>query len=284
VKVSFRRPVPLPQHAEAFFRWLKLQNLQDVGFITDADLDSYGSIRKAKLLIVTGHSEYWTLQARKNFDRFVSEGNDAMILSGNTMWWQVRYNSDRSQLICYRDARLDPIKSTKLKTINWHQLSLNYPIVGSIGAEFRYGGYGLKADNGWDGFRIMSRSPLLAGTTLQTGDVLRCQSDELDGAPLRGLINGVPLLDSAALGFERAEIIGYDLVSRTGEGVATWIVFRRTKSSGVVVNTASTDWCSARGIGASKDIQTITATMIQKLLNKENVFSDPSDEAGTNFQ
>ena len=28
-------------------------------------------------------------------------GGHALILSGNTMWWQVRYNEDKTKLICY---------------------------------------------------------------------------------------------------------------------------------------------------------------------------------------
>jgi len=75
-------------------------------------------------------------------------------------------------------------------------------------------------------------------------------SDENDGAPLAGFDDkGFPLLDYAALGYDKIEIIGYDHVFRIVDGVATWIVFRRTKSSGIIINAASTDWCSSEGMG-----------------------------------
>ena len=63
------------------------------------------------------------------------------------------------------------------------------------------------------------------------------------------------------------------------EGVATWIVFKPTISSGTVINTASTDWCAATGIGNNRDIQKITRNMISKLFNNDTVFSDEVDLA-----
>jgi hypothetical protein len=278
-KVSFLRPIPLPRHAESFFRWMQNQPFQDVGYITDMDMDDYNAIKRSSMLIIPGHSEYWTLQARKNFDRFVEEGNHAVVLSGNTMWWQVRYNKERNQVICYRQAKDDPIHSSKLKTILWNDVTLNYPILQSLGTDFSLAGYGLKEDKGWNGYKIMARSPLLENTLLQKNQILPLPSDELDGAPIAGFNNDIPILDRQALGFYKIEIIGFDLVSRQGkDGVATWIVFQSTKSSGIVINTASTNWCADNGIGVNSDIRKITFNMINKLVLKENVFSPDIDD------
>jgi hypothetical protein len=274
-KVSFLRPMFLPRHAEAFFRWIDQQPIENIGYISDLDLEDYHTIKKSSLLVIAGHSEYWTLQARKNFDRFVNEGKNAMILSGNTMWWQVRYNKTKDQLICYRNVKDDPIKSAKLKTITWCEPSLGYPIYSSTGTDFQNAGYGLKKDNGWDGYKITTNSPLLAGTSLKQNDVLSLPSDEVDGAPLLAMEDGAPVIDRQKLAFAKVELVGYDLVSRGGKsGVATWIVFKASSSSGIVINTASTDWCSSRGIGGNPDIQIITLNMIKKLLNGDAVFSD----------
>jgi hypothetical protein len=212
------------------------------------------------------------LEARKNFDRFVNEGKNAVVLSGNTMWWQVRYSKKKDQLICYKLVE-DPIKSRRLKTTNWTDSALEYSVVSSIGADFPRAGYGRKVDKGWDGYKIATASPLLEGTNLKKGDILKLPSDENDGAPLAGFDDkGFPLLDYAALGYDKIEIIGYDHVFRIVDGVATWIVFRRTKSSGIIINAATTDWCSSEGMG-NEDVKKITLNMIHKLLKKENVFS-----------
>lgn len=225
------------------------------------------------MIIVPGHSEYWTLQARTNYDKFVLSGKHALILSGNTMWWQVRYNKTRDQVTCFRKKEDDPIKSEKLKTVNWNDSSLNYPITRSIGAEFPNAGYGLKNDKGWNGYKIVKSSPLLANTSLKPGDILSCPSDEVDGVPLLGFSDGIPVHDNKDH-FFKLEIVGFDHVSRgQKEGVATWIVFRADASSGIVINTASTDWCSQRGIGSSEDIRTITRNMISLLATGKDVFT-----------
>lgn len=278
-KVSFLRPSSLPPHSEAFLRWISNQKIDGhIAYVADSDMDDYNSIKKSKLLIITGHSEYWTLQARKNYDRFVHQGKNAMILSGNTMWWQVRYNRSKHQLICYRDKDADPIKSPALKTVVWNDPVLQYPILTSTGTDFENAGYGLKKDNGWNGYKIIAATPLLEGTNLKVGDILKCPSDELDGAPVKFREDNTPMLNYQVPGFYKKEIIGFDLTSRGGrQGVATWIVFKPTRSSGIVINAASTDWCSERGIGSNADIQKITATMIRKLLNNEDVFSNQND-------
>jgi hypothetical protein len=244
------------------------------------DLDNYAVLKGASILVITGHSEYWTMEARRNFDRFVNEGKDAVVLSGNTMWWQVRYNETRDQLLCYRTVKEDPEKQPKLKTINWNDILLNYSILSSLGADFSFAGYGLRyTDRGWDGYKIASASPLLEGTTLKKGDITKCPSIEVDGAPLYGFNSaGQPIINRQALGFERIELIGYDYVLRGGvEGVATWIVFKKTKTSGTVINTASMNWCSLNGMGANTDLQKITGNMISKLLKKEKIFTPQSD-------
>jgi hypothetical protein len=271
--VSFSRPISLPKHSEAFLKWFCKQGFQDVGYITDADLDNYAELKSAKLLLIVGHSEYWSLQGRTNFDRYVNEGNNALILSGNTMWWQVRYNTKHNQLIGYK-YEPDPEPSPCLKTITWDSPLLGYPIVSSIGVDFQHAGYGQKQDKGWDGFKIVNpQSPLLKGLKLKMGDVIPLSSDEYDGVPITGFAGkNMPVVDNQLLGFEKIEIIGYDTTFREKEGLATWIVFQRNKKSGVVINTASTDWCSQRGM-SSAEIKKITLTMIQLLLKKENVFS-----------
>jgi hypothetical protein len=271
--VSFLRPIPLPKHSEAFLKWFCKQEYQDVGYITDADLDAYGEFKNARLLLIVGHSEYWSLQGRTNFDRYINEGKNALILSGNTMWWQVRYNKKDNQLIAYK-SYLDPEPFPCLKTVNWDDPMLSYPIIQSIGADFPRAGFGQKTDKGWDGYKIVNpQSPLLKGLELKKGDIIPLASDENDGAPITGFTNRYePIVDNELLGFEKIEIVGYDTTYRVKDGLATWIVFKRNKKSGIVINTASTDWCSQRGMN-SGDIKKITHTMIQLLLRKENVFS-----------
>ncbi|MGZ3610970.1 MAG: N,N-dimethylformamidase beta subunit family domain-containing protein [Ktedonobacteraceae bacterium] len=41
---------------------------------------------------MTGKSEYWTRQARTNIDKFTASGKNLLVFSGNTMYWQTRFN------------------------------------------------------------------------------------------------------------------------------------------------------------------------------------------------
>jgi hypothetical protein len=286
--VSFRRPIDskVTQYTDAFLGWFpRSQHPYSVRWIADVDLEDYDEISQAKLMIVIGHSEYWTRRAREHFDRFVLGGGNALILSGNNMWWQVRYSDDQSQLVCYKGAP-DPVADPLLRTVNWNSESLQYPILPSIGAEFPRGGYGRAVgDKGWNGFRILlPESPIFRGVPIQRGDVLYMPSVEYDGAPLLNnpVTEGEPRLDLAALGAFRAELIGYDYGIRGGtDTVGTWLVYQRTSTSGVVINGASTDWCSASalqraeyGVYAPQTMRVrIILNMIQLLLGSGPIFA-----------
>ncbi len=279
--VSFHRPMELQWQALTGLKWFATLNNLSINYISDSDMDDYASIQNSKIIVLVGHSEYWTRKARKNFDRFVDEGKHAIILSGNTMWWQVRYATH--QMICYKSFDLnsekDPIADPLLNTVQWDHPSLQYSILSSIGADFPRGGYGLQTDKGWDGYKIVSpQSPLLEGLNLQKGDIISLPSGEYDGAPISSFTaDGYPEIDNSILNFHQVELIGFDKGARGGkETIGTFIVFQKTQASGIIVNGASYDWCSYRGIGGrdGDKIKKITLNAISKLLNKQKVFSN----------
>ncbi|HEU5148457.1 MAG TPA: N,N-dimethylformamidase beta subunit family domain-containing protein [Chryseosolibacter sp.] len=274
--VSFERPIQLQALSEACLKWFDQLQGFSIGYVADIDLDDFSSFSHAKVLVVAGHSEYWTRQARHNFDRFVDFGGDALVLSGNTMWWQVRYSEGKDRMICYKDGDLDPVIDPLFKTINWNEPLVDYPIWSSIGAHFPLGGYGLKTDAGWDGLKIASpSSPLFEGLGLKRGDIISLPSLEYDGAPVNGYdAEGYPLIDNSILNFEKIELLAFDKGYRASETNATFIVFRKTPTSGIVINTATTNWCSSTGMGgASGDvIKRITLNALAKLVNDAPVF------------
>ena len=257
--VSFQRPSSAGNQLsffKSFLTWFAGLGLHySFRYIADIDLEDYNEISGAKLLVVIGHSEYWTRVAREHFDQFVLNGGNALLLSGNNMWWQVRYSDDRSQMICYKQAH-DPVADRLLETINWPNAALNYPVLPSIGGDFMHGGF-----NG-NGFHVLSpNSPVFRGLAVKSGDLIWMPTTEYDGAPLLNnpVTSGVPRLDLSALGAYRAEIIGYmpcdrnDNENKTGpetppNSVGTWIASQRTATSGVVINGASTNWCSDTGV------------------------------------
>jgi hypothetical protein len=286
--VSFERPAGSANVAfhQAFLRWLDLLDLPySIKFVADIDLDDYSEISGSKVLMLIGHSEYWTRTAREHFDQFVLGGGQALILAGNTMWWQVRYSDDRRQMTCYKGVH-DPIADPLLRTINWPKPSLEYSVVKSIGADFDHGGFGIGYPNA-GGFRVLSpKSPVFDLVEVHNGDTILMPTVEYDGTHLLNspVTAGVPQLDMSALGAYRAEIIGYADCFRndadTGAGsvpdsVGTWIVFQRTATSGVVMNGASTNWCSYEGVQGPDGIRIrrIILNMFDILVNKKSAFS-----------
>jgi hypothetical protein len=283
--VSFQRAVGIDNqsaYVESFLRWFAGLDLPySFRYLADIDLEDYNEISGAKLLVVIGHSEYWTRRAREHFDQFVLGGGNALLLSGNNMWWQVRYSDDRSQMLCYKRDH-DPVTDPLLRTINWTQPILNYPVIPSIGGDFLHGGFR------GDGFRVLlPNSPVFRGVTVGRGGFISMPTTEFDGAPLLNspVTVGEPRLDLSALGAYRAEIIGYgNCFSQDGaesgeadsvpNSVGTWIASQRTATSGVVMNGASTNWCSNTGVGGEdgKLVRQIILNMIEILANKESVF------------
>lgn len=277
-QVSFQRPTALQSYSKYCLQWLpSLNGKVTIGYIADVDLDDYANISSSKIISIIGHSEYWTFEARKNFDHFIDSGGHAIILSGNVMWWQVRYSKDKTKLICYKsDADKDTV-NPQLITTNWNDPSLKYPIVSSIGVDFDYGGYGLEKDNGWDGFKIVTpSSPLLEGTNLKKGDILSLPSLECDGTPLIGYDSeGYPVADKSKVNAYKLEIVAFDRTFRFKETAATFIVMQKTQTSGVIVNAATTGWCSETGMGgkSGEHIKQITFNAFDKLLKGQSVFT-----------
>jgi len=279
----------------AFMEWFTSLDDYSVQMICDQDMDDYSEIQNSKIVVLIGHSEYWSREARLNFDQFVNGGKDAIVLSGNTMWWQVRYSADKKKMICYKDEFLDTISNPLLKTIAWPYPSLNFPVLNSIGADWPRGGYGaIESFHGWHGYKIVQpNSPLLAGTGLGQNDILHCASREFDGSLLCGVNSaGDPILDSVNLGFCKIELIGYDwgvnvTFSPPVKGYGTFIVFKKSPASGIIINTASANWCSRfqsgiyGGFGSKSvgKVEQITLNMFNLLLEGDNVFATPVDSS-----
>ena len=98
-------------------------------------------IMRYDLVIIAGHSEYWTYGMRQQVKAFINGGGRFMNLSGNTMWWQVRFEDNGRTMVGYKSWRKDPEKSAELSTdVNWDR-----PIFDSsftiTGLHWPYGGY-----------------------------------------------------------------------------------------------------------------------------------------------
>lgn len=52
------------------------------------------------MLIINGHSEYWSVPAYENVQTFLNNQGRVAVLSGNTMFWRVGYDPSGTVLEC----------------------------------------------------------------------------------------------------------------------------------------------------------------------------------------
>jgi hypothetical protein len=265
----------------SFYQWMDKQSY-DVKYIADEDVEDYSQIENSRIVIIAGHSEYWTRQARVNIDKFIASGKNVLVLSGNTMFWQVRYDKSKQLMICYKGDLSDPLRNTIYSTTNWHLPVLKYPVTDTLGTDFMGGGFGTTLPNRWNGYKIVKEdSPLLHGTGLKNGDILKLPTFEYDGAPVVKMIlpgsSEIPVIDTKKLNCHKTELLGYDFaINGKQPGLGTFVLYQRTAESGVVVNTASMNWCSQVGMGGADKtrLEIITKNMIDLSLNNSNLFSN----------
>jgi hypothetical protein len=279
-------------------KWLYNQGY-DINFITDYDMDEPNYSINSNIIVIVGHSEFWTRKARLNFDYHVDIGKNALILSGNTMWKQVRYEDNGNRIFSYYNSHpkndnhpegLTTGFSGSESTSSYEYLSqfystTDYPIYPSIGADWWNGGYGYGnaadtigfGDEQKGGYKIIDYDSLIfQGTNLKENDILNIPTREYDGCIVSGFdSNNNPIFNSNF--FYKTKFYGYDIANLSDNGVnlkhSAFFAFQKQFSSGVIINTSSMDWCYEKGLGSdhkySSDINTITRNMLNILSNND---------------
>ena len=269
--ISFMRPTfpAISFMIAPMLEWLYQQDYP-LRFITDMDLESSSVLDSTQLLVIIGHSEYWTGNARASFDAFVDRGGNALILSGNTLWWKVRYSPDKKQLICFKNGN-DPLESPEDRTGNWADHLSKDPL-SSIGVSFALGGYGRKYAVSKDGFTLLDTTHILFRKwDYQGTPFIHVPTKEYDGQYVL-YENEQPFLDSSRISFHRFKLLGFDRASHGYDsGTASIMQIQKTDSSGVILNFPSTDWCSPYGMGGKdgEKIRALTARAIELLKDQK---------------
>lgn len=81
-------------------RWLEQNGYEfDVASDHDLHLDP-DQLRGYKVVVINGHSEYWSEESYRAVDEFLHSGGAAIVMSGNTMFWRVSYDADGSAMEC----------------------------------------------------------------------------------------------------------------------------------------------------------------------------------------
>ncbi|MEM7326418.1 MAG: N,N-dimethylformamidase beta subunit family domain-containing protein [Actinomycetota bacterium] len=134
-----------------FVRWAQLAGFEfDVAI--NSDLDVHPEVLDGhRLVLSVGHDEYWSWGMRDAMDDFVERGpagggGNWVILSGNTAFWQVRYEDDGRTMVCHKGSarRNDPVRGgpdQHLLTSMWSDPLIGRPENSTTGLSFTRGGY-----------------------------------------------------------------------------------------------------------------------------------------------
>jgi hypothetical protein len=101
-----------------FLQWALAQGIAlDVCTMRDLHFSAINS--QYKSVVFTGHHEYWSSQMRTNVQSFAANNGNAIFLSGNVCWWQVRISPNGSFMACSKNKTFDPGQGS-LTTVNWY--------------------------------------------------------------------------------------------------------------------------------------------------------------------
>jgi hypothetical protein len=261
-----------------FIRWLRAEGIA-CDFYTDLDLHEGSALdlTKYSCMLSVGHHEYWSHEMREHVARFVEQGGNLAVFSGNTCYRPVKFTCD---------AAGNPIGMRKLAG-DWDLLTEkpnNDPrACGNerhlIGLSYTYGGghYGRwkRWRGGWInrkreavGFTVTQPEHwVFTGTGLKKGETFgaddRLVGYEVDGLPADEPHNGFETLASTR------QLTGWEM-----GGIGAFGMFRPknpagTLSEGQVFNCGTTDWARVLLDTQAKSnlvVQRITRNVVRRFI------------------
>jgi hypothetical protein len=176
-----------------FVRWAEAAGYE-FDYLTDHDLDADPeALAPYDVVLLVGHSEYWSGPQRDRVEAFVDGGGRLAVLSGNTAFWKVRWEDGGQTLVCHKwkgdtAERVPASDATHL----WSHPMFGRPEAALTGLSFIFGGYhrlGLCAARGAGGYTVYRPEHwALEGADLYWGDVFGDQVPllgyENDGCPI----------------------------------------------------------------------------------------------------
>jgi hypothetical protein len=166
-----------------FVQWAEA-NGYELDYAANADLEQVpGLLDGRRLYLSVGHDEYWSWAMRDAVEQFVAAGGNAAFLSGNTSFWQVRFDDDHS-MTGYKDQfERDPVYGTAEQqhlTSMWSDHLIGRPENEMTGVSFSRGGYhriGKVVATGSGGYTVYRPEHwVFEGTEVGYGDLIGAPS------------------------------------------------------------------------------------------------------------
>ena len=289
VKVSFDRPFS-DSTTDLYYRWTNklvtwLENEKiPVEFCVNSDLDRDPKfLDHYKVYLTVGHDEYWSRPERNACEHLLGRAGKLIVLSGNTCWWQVRFEDSLRTLVCYKTASLDPdyqIQDSIVSSV-WSRAPIYDPPNSFIGVSFEAGGYVnndtiLPASQGYGGYTVFNANHwIYKNTDVDDGEVIGKKDSivgyETDGASFYW-IDGTPApiqIYNTPSNFIYLGISPAATDENLLRGHATMGYFS-FPGGGEVFNAASINWVNGL-TGAGHVIPQMLRNIFHRFLNKEKL-------------
>lgn len=239
---------------------------------SDDDMEAGIPLDAYEMLILAGHSEYWSLKARTHLEDYIANGGNLAIFGGNTMWWQVRVDLATRQMTVYKDPLLDPMTGIDddLVTTNFYAWPVFNRENTILGASFLNAGYVNKdPDSSWERLPLDERTPytvtdaghwVFEGTGLADGAAFGrwAGAIEVDGAIFNTMPDGSVVVEGSDGTPLNTELLA-TLPASYGYGT---IGIFTTPAGGAVFNGAARDWPIA--LANDPVIERITRNVIDR--------------------
>ncbi|MEC8923447.1 MAG: N,N-dimethylformamidase beta subunit family domain-containing protein [Actinomycetota bacterium] len=198
-----------------FVRWAERQGIQ-LDYATSLDLHSDPHLLSPySSYLSVGHDEYWSAEMRNHLEDWIDRGGFAAFFSGNTAFWQVRFEDPDHTMVGFKQKFIDdPVVGTaeeQLVTTMWSDPLTKRPESLMTGVSFTRGGYAhcRNAPTGSGGYTVWQPNHwAFEEVDLLTGDIIGASpvvvGYECDGCELV-LENGIPVAaesPATPLGFE----------------------------------------------------------------------------------
>ncbi len=186
-----------------FVRWAERRGYE-LDYAINTDLETVPDLLDGRRLYLSvGHDEYWSSAMRDAVESFTRAGGNAVFLSGNTSFWQVRIEDAGSVMVGYKDQfERDPVFESgdhAQLTSMWSDHLIGRPENEMTGVSFSRGGYhriGRAVAAGLGGYTVFRPEHwVFDGTEAVYGDVIGAQAVtvgyECDGCEMT-MRDGVP--------------------------------------------------------------------------------------------
>lgn len=117
LKTRAQRPVNAYLGSEYPINRFLEANGYDVTYMTGVDVDRYGSelLHNHNVFFSNGHDEYWSGPQRHNVEEARNRGMHLVFLSGNEMYWRIRWEDNYRTMVVYKESqsmvKIDPMLS-----------------------------------------------------------------------------------------------------------------------------------------------------------------------------